>query len=194
MPMWRASLRPHVRAYAYKHLLVPHVPESIGQLLPGLHRCSARRLRLDPRATWHLPLLGRRRTRLLTRLRHAAHVQARWGRSHLRHHRQSRPAVRFSVRGAIRHREPTTLCCQHHARRGYHERSVDSASTWKLRHTPTSRSRHKRVAADQSATHLAILCGDSERNLVWLGASPNYLLGLVVIGAVVLREWCVRPT
>jgi len=49
MPVWRASLRPQVRADAYEHLLVPHVPESIGQLLPGLHRCSARRLRLDPR-------------------------------------------------------------------------------------------------------------------------------------------------
>ena len=48
MPVWRASLRPHVRADAYEHLLVPHVPESIGQLLPGLQRCSARRLRVDP--------------------------------------------------------------------------------------------------------------------------------------------------
>jgi hypothetical protein len=54
MPVWRAALRPQVRADAYEHLLVPHVPESIGQLLPGLHRCSARRLRLDPRATRHL--------------------------------------------------------------------------------------------------------------------------------------------
>jgi hypothetical protein len=37
MPVWRASLRPHVRADAYQHLLVPHVPESIGQLLFDLH-------------------------------------------------------------------------------------------------------------------------------------------------------------
>jgi hypothetical protein len=58
MPVWRASLRPQVRADAYEHLLVPHVPESIGQLLPGLYRCSARRLRLDPRATRYLPLVG----------------------------------------------------------------------------------------------------------------------------------------
>ena len=36
MPVWRASLRPYVRADAYQHLLVPHVPESIGQLFPGL--------------------------------------------------------------------------------------------------------------------------------------------------------------
>jgi len=59
------------------------------------------------------------------------------------------PAPRFSVRGAIRDREPTTLCRQAHAWRGYHEYSVVSASTWKLCHTPTSRSRHTRVAADQ---------------------------------------------
>jgi hypothetical protein len=52
--VWRAPLRPHIRADAYNHLLVPHVPETIGQLLPDLHRCSARRLRVDPRATEHL--------------------------------------------------------------------------------------------------------------------------------------------
>jgi hypothetical protein len=62
MPVRRAALRPQIRADAYEHLLVSHVPESIGQLLPGLHRCSARRLRLDPRATRHLPLVGSRRT------------------------------------------------------------------------------------------------------------------------------------
>jgi hypothetical protein len=126
MPVWRAALRPQVRADAYEHLLVSHVPESIGQLLPSLHRCSARRLCLDPRATQHLLLVSSRRTRLLPRVWHTAHVQPRCGRSHLRHRRQSRPAVRFSVRGAIRHREPTTLCRQDYARRGYHKRSVDS--------------------------------------------------------------------
>ena len=37
-----------------------------------------------------------------------------------------------------------------------------TASTWQLCHTPTSRSRHTRVAADLvSAAHLAILCRDS---------------------------------
>jgi hypothetical protein len=65
MPVRRHPLRPYVRADAYQHLLVPHVPESIGQLLPGLYRCSARRLRVDPRAPRHLPLIGSRRTRLL---------------------------------------------------------------------------------------------------------------------------------
>jgi hypothetical protein len=30
-----------------------------------------------------------------------------------------------------------------------HQRSVDSASTWKLRHTPTFRSQHTQVATDQ---------------------------------------------
>src|SRR6201987_2545284 len=164
MPVWRAALRPQVRADAYEHLLVSHVSESIGQLLPSLHRCSARRLCLDPRATQHLLLVSSRRTRLLPRVWHTPHVQPRCGRSYLRHRRQSRPAVRFTVRGAIRHREPTTLCRQDYARRGYHKRSVDSASTWQLCHTPTSRSRHTRVAADLvSVTHLAILCGDSRR-------------------------------
>src|SRR5262249_10938438 len=34
------------------------------------------------------------------------------------------------------------------------ERSVDGAGTWKLRHTPTSRSRHTRVAADPVRSEL----------------------------------------
>jgi hypothetical protein len=65
MPVWCAPLRRHVRADAYQHLLVPHVPESIGQLLPGVHWGSARRLCVDPGTARHLPLIGSRRTRLL---------------------------------------------------------------------------------------------------------------------------------
>ena len=58
MPVWRSAVRPSLRADANQHLLVPHVPEGIGQLLPGVYRCAARRLRMDARAARHLPVVG----------------------------------------------------------------------------------------------------------------------------------------
>jgi hypothetical protein len=42
MPVWRAALRPQIRAGAYEHLLVSHVPESIGyfQAFTGVPRAD----------------------------------------------------------------------------------------------------------------------------------------------------------